>query len=118
MEGKPFLKSKEALFFSNVLFPLHNNTPDIIEALSLSIPAGKFIGITGRSGSGKSTLTRLIQRLYTPQQDKFILMEWISLSPIRSLYAKALVRLQESYLFSGSIIENIRLSKPSASEER
>ena len=53
--------------FSNVYFRYTDHTPDVIESLSFSIPAGQFIGITGRSGSGKSTVTRLIQRLYTPR---------------------------------------------------
>lgn len=110
-------KIKGSIVFSNVYFRYANNTPDIIEALSLSIPAGKFIGITGRSGSGKSTLTRLIQRLYTPQQGQIYIdgMDLAIADPLSLRQSISLV-LQESYLFSGSIIENIRLSKPSASE--
>lgn len=106
-----------SIVFSNVYFRYANNTPDIIEALSLSIPAGKFIGITGRSGSGKSTLTRLIQRLYMPQQGQIYIdgMDLAIADPLSLRQSISLV-LQESFLFSGSILENIRLSKPNASE--
>lgn len=106
-----------SIIFSNVYFRYANNTPDVIEALSLSIPAGKFIGITGRSGSGKSTLTRLIQRLYTPQQGQIYIdgMDLAIADPLSLRQSISLV-LQESFLFSGSILENIRLSKPNASE--
>ncbi|WP_368872262.1 type I secretion system permease/ATPase [Proteus terrae] len=106
-----------SIVFSNVYFRYANNTPDVIEALSLSIPAGKFIGITGRSGSGKSTLTRLLQRLYTPQQGQIYIdgMDLAIADPLSLRQSISLV-LQESFLFSGSILENIRLSKPNASE--
>ncbi|MBI6530289.1 type I secretion system permease/ATPase [Proteus vulgaris] len=104
--------------FSNVYFRYTNHTPDVIEALSFSIPAGQFIGITGRSGSGKSTITRLIQRLYTPQQGQIYIdgMDLAIADPL-SLRQSISIVLQESFLFSGSIVENIRLSKPSANEK-
>lgn len=107
-----------SITFSNVYFRYTDKTPDVIESLSLSIPAGKFIGITGRSGSGKSTLTRLIQRFYTPQQGKIYIdgMDLAIADPL-SLRQSMSIVLQESFLFSGSILENIRLSKPNASEE-
>ncbi|MBI6217814.1 type I secretion system permease/ATPase [Proteus vulgaris] len=107
-----------SITFSNVYFRYTDKTPDVIESLSLSIPAGKFIGITGRSGSGKSTLTRLIQRFYTPQQGKIYIdgMDLAIADPL-SLRQSMSIVLQESFLFSGSIFENIRLSKPNASEE-
>lgn len=107
-----------SITFSNVYFRYTDKTPDVIESLSLSIPAGKFIGITGRSGSGKSTLTRLIQRFYTPQQGKIYIdgMDLAIADPL-SLRQSMSIVLQESFLFSGSIFENIHLSKPNASEE-
>lgn len=110
-------KMTGSIVFSNVYFRYTHNTPDVIEALSLSIPAGKFIGITGRSGSGKSTLTRLIQRFYIPQQGQIYIdgMDIAIADPLSLRKSISLV-LQENFLFSGSILENIRLSKPNASE--
>ncbi|CRL62101.1 ATP-binding cassette domain-containing protein [Proteus vulgaris] len=104
--------------FSNVYFRYTDHTPDVIESLSFSIPAGQFIGITGRSGSGKSTVTRLIQRLYTPQQGQIYIdgMDLAIADPL-SLRQSISIVLQESFLFSGSIVENIRLSKPNASKK-
>lgn len=106
-----------SIVFSNVYFRYTDKTPDVIESLSLSIPAGKFIGITGPSGSGKSTLTRLIQRFYIPQQGQIYIdgMDLAIADPL-SLRKSISIVLQESFLFSGSILENIRLSKPNASE--
>ncbi|MRF38803.1 ATP-binding cassette domain-containing protein, partial [Staphylococcus sp. KY49P] len=90
----------------------------VIEQLSFSIPAGKFIGITGLSGSGKSTITRLIQRFYTPQQGQIYIdgMDLAIANPL-TLRQSISVVLQDNFLFSGTIMENIRLSKPDCSEE-
>ncbi|WP_432807489.1 type I secretion system permease/ATPase [Proteus hauseri] len=105
------------IVFSNVRFRYALDSPDVIERLSLSIPAGKFIGITGPSGSGKSTLTRLIQRFYTPQQGQIYIdgMDLAIADPL-SLRQSIGIVLQENFLFTGTIAENIRLSKPHCTE--
>ena len=82
----------------------------------MTIKAGQTIGLVGRSGSGKSTITKLIQRLYVINSG----MIYIDGVDLRHLNPKWLrshigVVLQENYLFSGSIKDNISLSKPSAS---
>ncbi|EMH1104349.1 type I secretion system permease/ATPase [Proteus mirabilis] len=107
-----------SIVFSHVRFRYTANTPDVIEQLSFSIPAGKFIGITGPSGSGKSTITRLIQRFYTPQQGQ-IYIDGMDLAIANTLTLRQSISvvLQDNFLFSGTIMENIRLSKPDCSEE-
>ncbi|OAT34943.1 type I secretion system permease/ATPase [Proteus myxofaciens] len=104
--------------FSNVRFRYSPDTPDVLEQLSFSISAGQFIGITGPSGSGKSTITRLIQRFYTPQQGQVYIdgMDLAIADPL-SLRQSISVVLQESFLFSGTIAENIQLSKPNCTQE-
>ncbi|QNH64924.1 type I secretion system permease/ATPase [Proteus vulgaris] len=104
--------------FSHVNFRYADNSPEVIKNISLSIPAGKFIGITGPSGSGKSTLTRLIQRFYTPQQGQIYIdgMDIAIADPLSLRQSMGIV-LQDSFLFSGTIAENIRLSKPYCHED-
>ncbi|MGJ0579204.1 type I secretion system permease/ATPase [Xenorhabdus bovienii] len=104
--------------FRNIRFRYHTDTPEVLANLSLTIKAGEFIGITGPSGSGKSTLTRLLQRLYVPQHGQVLVdgMDLAIADPV-SLRRNMSVVLQESILFSGSIADNIRLCKPSASDE-
>ncbi|WP_375320187.1 type I secretion system permease/ATPase [Aliivibrio logei] len=104
--------------FSNIRFRYHEDTPEVLTNLSLKIKPGQFIGITGPSGSGKSTLTRLLQRLYVPQHGQVLVdgMDLAIADPI-SLRRNMSVVLQESILFSGSVADNIRLSKPQASDE-
>ncbi|EMN4131347.1 MULTISPECIES: type I secretion system permease/ATPase [Providencia] len=104
--------------FHNIRFRYHPETPEVLCNLTLTIKAGEFIGITGPSGSGKSTLTKLLQRLYIPQQGQVIVdgMD-LAVSDTIALRRRMSVVLQESQLFVGTIEENIRLSHPQASHE-
>lgn len=104
--------------FQNIRFRYQPDTPEVLNNLSLSVKAGEFIGITGPSGSGKSTLTKLLQRLYIPQHGQVIVdgMD-LAVSDTVTLRRRMSVVLQESMLFVGTITENIRLSKPQASDD-
>lgn len=107
-----------AVSFQGVRFRYNADTPEVLQNLNLDIEAGQFIGITGPSGSGKSTLTKLLQRLYTPQHGQ-VLLDGVDLAiadPV-SLRRQMSIVLQESFLFSGTIAENIRLAKPQATDE-
>lgn len=102
--------------FDNVCFKYNINGPNILNTITMNIKSGQSIGLVGRSGSGKSTITKLVQRLY--QVNSGII--YIDDVDARHLNPKWLrshigVVLQENYLFSGSIKDNITLSKPSAS---
>jgi len=86
--------------------------------ISLDVAPGEVIGIVGRSGSGKSTLTRLVQGLYTVQQgiiriDGFDQRE-LDLAHLR---ANIGVVLQESFMFRGTVRQNIGLARSGASFE-
>ncbi|HGJ5879136.1 MAG TPA: type I secretion system permease/ATPase [Arsenophonus nasoniae] len=104
--------------FNHIRFRYASDMPEVLQNLSLSIKAGQFIGITGPSGSGKSTLTKLLQRLYIPQQGQITIdgMDLAVADPM-ALRLNMSVVLQESILFAGSIADNIRLSQPAASDE-
>ena len=86
-----------------------------IDNLNLHIPAGKMVAFVGRSGSGKSTLTRLIQKLYLPEQGQ-VLLDGIDLATVdaTSLRQRMSIVLQENYLFNRSVRDNIALHDPSA----
>ncbi|MEW9890817.1 MAG: type I secretion system permease/ATPase [Candidatus Symbiodolus clandestinus] len=104
--------------FNNVRFRYNAESPEVLQGLTFSVQAGEFIGITGPSGSGKSTLTRLLQRLYVPQQGQVLVdgMD-LAIADPSSLRCNMSVVLQENVLFAGSIIDNIRLCSPEAPEE-
>lgn len=99
----------------NVCFKYTTNSPYVIDKISFSIRPGTGLGIIGRSGSGKSTLTKLIQRLYLINEGA-IYIDDIDIRHINPIWLRHNIGvvLQENYLFSGTIRENIALPKPDA----
>lgn len=77
-----------------------------------------MIGLVGHSGAGKSTLINLISRFYDPDQGE-IAIDGINLRDIRQeeLHRHIGVVLQETFLFDGTVAENISYSKPDATPE-
>ncbi len=90
----------------------------VLEDLNLSIRKGEMIGIVGASGTGKSTLINLIMRLYEVD-DGHLLIDGHDIKEIKSdkFHRQIGVVLQETFLFSGTILNNIRFSQPDASYE-
>ena len=106
---------KGAIHFDDLHFRYRPDAPLILKNINLRIASGEVIGVVGRSGSGKSTLTKLIQRLYVPEQGR-VLIDGIDLSvaDASSLRRQIGVVLQENILFNRSIRENIALTDPGA----
>jgi subfamily B ATP-binding cassette protein HlyB/CyaB len=104
--------------FDNITFSYAPDMQNVINGISAEFKAGQSIGLVGRSGSGKSTITKLLQRLYVPNSGTI----YIDGVDIRHMNPKWLrnnigVVLQENYLFSGTIKDNISLSRPDAPME-
>lgn len=104
-----------AVKFDNICFKYSPNTPYVINNFKYNIAPGMSVGIVGRSGSGKSTITKLIQRLYIPNEGTIYIdgVDVRQMNPTWLRYNIGVV-LQENYLFAGSIRENISLPKPDA----
>ena len=90
----------------------------VLENVNLEIKAGEMIGVVGHSGSGKTTLINLLMRLYDVNEGE-ILIDGVNIKDIsqEALRSQIGVVLQETHLFSGTVRENIRYSKPYASDE-
>ena len=101
--------------FDQVSFRYRPEAPPVLNSVTLDVRAGEVIGIVGRSGSGKSTLTKLVQRLYTPEQGR-VLVDGIDISLIDAaqLRRQIGVVLQENLLFNRSVRENIAIADPAA----
>ncbi|MBQ7498612.1 MAG: peptidase domain-containing ABC transporter [Selenomonas sp.] len=96
-------------------FRYRPDLPLVLEDVSLHIRAGEKIGIVGRSGSGKSTLSKLIQRLYLPDEGKlFIDGRPIEELGFHNLRMQIGVVMQENFLFDRSIHDNIAVARPDA----
>ena len=91
---------------------------EVLHGVELTIPPGACYAIVGESGGGKSTLAKLAARLYDPTRGA-VLVDGIDLRELDLLwYRQQLgVVLQDPFLFSGTIAENLRFAKPQASDE-
>lgn len=105
------------LEFRNVSF-VYPDGGEVLHNVSFSAAPGETIGILGNTGSGKSTLVHLLQRLYTPTEGQ-VCIDGVDVADIRRDYLRRHVGivLQEPFLFSRTIGENIALGDPHASEE-
>jgi len=103
--------------FKHATFGYKSYQP-VLEDLNLTIRKGEMIGIVGASGTGKSTLINLIMRLYEVD-DGNLLVDGYDIKEIRSdkFHSQIGVVLQETFLFSGTILNNIRFSRPDATYE-
>ena len=101
--------------FDNVSFKYSPNSPTVLQNFSLEVKPNTSIGIVGRSGSGKSTLTRLLQRLYYANEGA-IYIDGVDIRHMNPSWLRQNIGvvLQDSYLFSGSVKENIAYAYPSA----
>jgi subfamily B ATP-binding cassette protein HlyB/CyaB len=99
----------------DIRFRYRPDGPTILDGVSLDIAAGEVVGIVGRSGSGKSTLTKLLQRLYVPEQGR-VRIDGIDLALADPAWLRRQIGvvLQENLLFNRSIRENIAITDPGA----
>ncbi|WP_174817211.1 ABC transporter ATP-binding protein [Nocardia brasiliensis] len=90
---------------------------EVLPEFSLDIPAGQVVALVGATGAGKSTLAKLLTRFYDPTSGK-VTLDGIDLRRIADtdLRRNVVMVTQESYLFSGSVADNIRLGRPDASD--
>lgn len=90
----------------------------VLHDVSFTAGKGEMIGIVGHSGSGKSTMINLLMRLYDPDEGE-ILVDGVNIKDItqESLRRHIGVVLQETFLFTGSIYDNIAYAKPDASRD-
>ena len=89
----------------------------VLPTFSLRIPAGQIVALVGATGAGKSTLAKLVARFYDPSRGE-VLLDGVDLREISDVRLRRAVTMvtQESYLFSGSVADNIRLGKPEATD--
>ncbi len=89
---------------------------EVLHDICLDVKPGEFIGLVGRSGVGKSTLINLVMRLYDAEEGQ-ILIDGIDIRRIsqETLRSQMGVVLQETFLFSGTVAQNIAYARPDAS---
>ena len=98
--------------FDSVSFAYRPDEP-ILQDFSIRIAPGEHVALVGPTGSGKTTVIRLLCRLYEPQQGR-ILLDGVDIRdlPLASLRQRLGVVLQDTFLFSGTVADNLRLDAP------
>jgi subfamily B ATP-binding cassette protein HlyB/CyaB len=108
-----------AIEIEGLAFRYDATLPCLYEDLSLSIRPGQLVTLIGPSGSGKSTLAKLLQGFYSPSRGRIrvdgIDIGHLSANELRAVFG---VVPQETVLFSGTILENLKLANPYASFEQ
>lgn len=107
------------IVFDHVSFAYPDDNVPVLRDVSFTIPAGKTAAVLGGTGSGKSTMMYLLQRLYTPTSGK-ITIDGVDIQQIDRKYLRAHVGLilQEPFLYSKSIRENVGITAPEQEAER
>ena len=115
--GRPVDWEHASISFEHVSFSYPGSSKQVLSDVSFTIPAGTTLGILGPTGSGKSTLMYLLERLYTLEEGNGKIT--IGGTDIRSIDAQEIRRhigmvLQEPFLFSRTLEQNIRIAAPDA----
>ena len=106
-----------SLAFENVTFRYPGGRRAALDALSLRVAPGERVGVVGASGVGKSTISRLLLRFADPTTGRVTIgghdLRDLSLRDLRRMIA---VVSQDTYLFHGTVEENLRMGRPDASQ--
>ncbi|HCV86173.1 MAG TPA: multidrug ABC transporter [Deltaproteobacteria bacterium] len=116
-DAKEIERSNGSVRFENVTFGYNPNYP-VLHNINLEIPAGQTIALVGPTGCGKSSIASLIHRFYDSYEGKVLVggQDTRSLTQ-QSLSQQIAMVLQDPYLFSTTILENIRYNKSTATNE-
>lgn len=107
------------IVWDKVRFRYRPDGPEVLRGIDLKVAPGEMLGIVGPSGSGKSTLTKLVQRLYVPEQGR-VLVDGFDLALVDPAWLRRQVGvvLQENLLFNRTLRENIALAVPTTPLEQ
>jgi ATP-binding cassette subfamily B protein len=115
--AKPLPRIVGSVKFENVTFGYNPQRP-VLHDVSFEARPGQTFALVGATGSGKSSIISLIARFYQPQQGRVLVDgQDIRFVTGESLHKQMGLVLQVNYLFTGTVMENIRYASPSATED-
>ena len=115
-DAQPLPRVSGAVQFEDVVFGYNPERP-VLHGISFEAKPGQTVALVGATGSGKSSIISLIARFYQPQSGR-VLVDGIDIRFVtgESLHRQMGLVLQQNYLFTGTVLENIRYAKPDATE--
>ena len=118
--AEPLPPLRGHLVFDKVFFRYDSTPADgwVLRDISFEARPGETIALVGHTGSGKSSIISLIARFYEPQRGR-VLMDGIDLhsATIESLHEQIGIVTQENFLFTGTVMENLKFGRPNATDE-
>jgi ATP-binding cassette subfamily B protein len=116
-EGSSTLEPRQTLALSAVNFSYALGLPPVLSGVDLELRHGERLALVGPTGAGKSTLAKLAARLYDPSSGR-VSYGGVDLreASLHSLRRRIVMVSQEEHLFQGSIADNVRASRPEASD--
>ena len=116
-DAKDIGEVKGQITFENVSFHYSNNIP-VLKNISFDCKPGMMVALVGPTGVGKTTTTQLISRFYDPTEGRILIdskdIKGVTLESLRHNISPV---LQDTFLFNGTISENIGYAKPNATQE-
>lgn len=115
--AKPLTQIKGDVTFENIVFEYEKGRP-ALKNITIDVKAGQSIALVGHTGSGKSTIINLLCRFYDPVEGR-VLIDGIDIRDvtIESLRSQVGIVLQDTFIFAGSIRDNIRYGRLNATDE-
>lgn len=112
----PLPRAEGAIRFEGVEFGYRDRV--VLHQLDLDLPAGQTVAVVGSTGAGKTTIARMAARFWDPSEGR-VRLDGIDLRDLSEadLRRAVITVTQESFLFSGTVADNIRLGRPDASRE-
>ncbi len=109
---------RSALAFEAVTFGYPGRREDALVDVSFTLADGETLGVVGPSGAGKSTLVWLLLRFFDPRQGSILLGGHdLRTLPLDQVRARVAVVAQDTYLFQGTVADNLRVGKPDATPD-
>ena len=105
------------VLFEDVYFHYSDDPTPVLEAIDLEVQPGETVALVGKTGAGKSTLVKLISRFHDPTQGR-ILIDGFDLTTVSqaSIRSQMGIVLQDPFLFSGTVLENIAFGRLQADQ--
>jgi ATP-binding cassette subfamily B protein len=118
--AEPLPPIRGHVIFENVWFRYDTTPTDtwVLKGISFEAKPGDTVALVGHTGSGKTSIISLIARFYEPQRGR-ILMDGLDLQSgtVESLHEQIGIVTQENFLFTGTVMENLKFGRPGASDD-